>query len=151
MATTKLKRSLGTDGQSLTDESHGADGLKAVLQALARAIGIKLSAFTATPAVAVLDAFLVGAGEAGEYDLSLALKMGTTGTTTDTTLDLMVNGVSAGQVVVLNTDTDGTANRSDGVAVTLAEDDYVTLEVTTIPTGGADLAASARLSPLDVE
>lgn len=149
MATTKLKRSLGTDGQSLTDESSGLDGLKAVLQALAKGEGRALDAHQATPSAAVVGGFV--ADRAGDYDYTLKLNVGTTGTGGQTDVDLNVNGAQEAQVTVTNAEADGTTNTVTGT-VTLAENDVVTLEVTAVATGSpADLTATARVKALEVE
>lgn len=153
MTITTLKRSLGTDAQALTDVSYGVDGLKNVLQALAKVAGVTLKAAQATIAVAVLDGFLVE--EAGDYQVMLRIEVGTTGTAGNTIVQVHKNGtlVTGATLTVANTEADGTKSAlSAAIALSgLVAGDTITLEVTTAPTGGANLVASARMTPLAVE
>jgi hypothetical protein len=89
-------------------------------------------------------------GQAGTLN-SLKASVGTTGTADATTVQVLVNGVSKGEVTIDNTDDDGTVATSDELGVALAVDDVVQLNVSAAPTGGADLVATARISSVAVE
>lgn len=150
MTITLLKQSLGTDGQSLTDESSGLDGLKNVLQAMARALGITLKGAQAVVATATLDSWIVDA--AGDYQASLRTEIGTTGTSNDTDVELQVNGSLVGdQATTDNTDADGTKQAVLVSLTSLSAGDVVDLVVSAAPGSGANLKASARITSLAVE
>lgn len=151
MTATKLKRSLGTDGQALTDESYGADGLKAVLQAVAKTAGLRLSGFQATITIATLDEMLVQSAQ--DYLLRLDLRVAVCGTAGDTVIQVQRNGtlIPNATLTIANTATDPTLSETAEIAVSLAENDRITLAVTTAPTGGTGLTATAQFYALDIE
>ena len=117
--------------------------------AMAKGAGTTLRGFQATPATATLDEYLADA--AGDYVFDLRLRMGTTGTATQADLELQKNGTTVATASVLNTESDGTQNQGDATTVTLAVGDRVSLVVTAVPTAGANLTGSCRVTPLEVE
>jgi len=155
MTLTVLKKSLGTDGQALTDESHGADALKSVLQACAKHSTTKLSAFQAAATVAVLDRLIVDERMLGDYLAYLRFNAGTAGTASATTVQLRQTAVGGsptvrGTLTIDNADPDGTFVEAR-VLLTLVENDIIDIIESVAATGGANILVSCRLCPLEAE
>lgn len=142
-----IKKWMGKAGAGLADD-HGYDDLYDVLTELAKGGAENVSSYLATIATGLLGAMVVG--QAGKLN-SLKAAVGTTGTAGATTVQVLVNGVSKGEVTVDNTDADGTVATDDELDIDLAVDDVVQLSVSAAPTGGADLVATARISSVVVE
>lgn len=151
MTITNLKRILGTDAHALLDESSGLDGLKAVLQAVGRAVGISLNAYLETIAAATLNSWIVDA--AGDYQASLRTAVTTTGSAGQTDVEIQKNGTIVGTALVtLNSDADGF--KATPVLISLpglVAGDVITLVVSAAPVAGVGLKASARITSLSVE
>lgn len=144
--TATLKKSLGEAG-AFFDESNARDSrLYDVLKDMAMD-GAPLSVYQATIATAVLAGMVIrNACKLREFKVSV----GTTGTAGSSVVEVLVNGVSKGSLTVANTDADGIVKSLD-LDVALVEDDVVTIEVTTAPTAGAALTATAHMSGVTVE
>lgn len=152
MAATKLKKALGTDGQALTDESFGADGLKAVLQAMAKSAGYMLrGAQAGTIATATLDEII--APQAMDVLIRLEARVAVCGTAGSTVLQVQKNGtlITGATLTFDNADADPTQLNTSVLAVSLAAGDRLTLAVTTAPTAGTGLSASCKVALLEVE
>jgi hypothetical protein len=80
----------------------------------------------------------------------LRTAVATCGTGGSTVVEVTVNGTSKGSLTTANDATDGT-KKSLALDVTLAAGDLVSIAVTTAPTGGAGLTASASFQPVAVE
>lgn len=142
-----LKKALG-DGGAFIGDSHGEDNLYRVLSGLADGSFI-LRGAQSTPSAAVLDSFVT---DKAIKLLALSLKMGTTGTAGTATVAVKVDTVSVATASVANTETDGTVGGGTLAApVSIAAGALVELEVTAIPTGGANLVTTARLGGVSTE
>lgn len=147
MSAATLKKWMGKAGAGLAND-HGFDDLHDVLAALAAGGAEQVSSYLATIATGLLGAMVVS--QAGKLN-SLKAAVGTTGTAGATTVQVLVNGVSKGEVTVDNTDDDGTVATDDELGIDLAAGDVVQLNVSAAPTAGADLVATARISSVVVE
>lgn len=146
MTTKILKKALGEAG-AFIDDSSGKDNLIDVLTALA-SLGEKATGAQAAPAVAVLESFL--ADKTQDMDASLQFQMGTTGTAGSATANLKVAGVVVATATIASTELDGTTKAALGT-VSVKAGELVELDVSAIPTAGADLVATGRLKPVSVE
>jgi len=146
MSVTTLKKLVGEAGAGL-DESNGSNRLYDVLKAFAEALSEMVSAHQATIATATIASVVVD--KPTRLD-SLRTAIGTTGTADSTTVQVHKNGVSQGELTTANTEADGT-EKSATLAVDLVAGDLVELVVSAAPTGGAALAATARMRPVVVE
>lgn len=144
---TTLKKLLGEAGAGLDESYEGANRLYEVLKKMVQSQSESVSAFQATIATETLMAMVA---DAATKLTSLRASVGTTGTADATTVQIHVNGNSKGEVTIDNTDADGT-KKAVSLAIDIAEGDLLELVVSAAPTGGADLAASARLQPITVE
>ncbi len=146
--TAVLKKSLGEAG-AFIDESNGRPSrLHESLEALAEG-SMDLTGDQGSPSVATLATFV--AGKAMRLQ-SLALNMGTAGTGGQTDVAVDVDGADVATATVDNADADGSTALADlSTPVDVAAGAVVKLEVTAIPTGGANLVATAMFSGLQVE
>ncbi len=146
MSTATLKKSLGEGGAFIGD-SHGEDQLLAVLTALANASGEPLSFKQAIATTGIKASILADvASKLG----NLIIKVGTTGSAGQTDIDVNINGVQVGQLVVTNTEANGiskTLKLGDAVAA----GDLIEIEFTAVATANADVTATVRLNPVTVE
>lgn len=148
MSTAKIPQGMGRDAHAFLDASNGASNLYDVLQALAKgSAGDVDSGLVASPAAAVIQTKLV---HRDSRLGSLGLSVGTTGSAGTTTLTVNVAGSSVGSVSVENTDADGTVTREDLTDVLVPAGSLVTLELTAVATGAANVVASAALEPVEV-
>lgn len=146
--TATLKRALGEAGAFIDDSSGRPSRLVEALAALAEG-SANLRGQQAVPATAVLDAMVA---QLATKLQGLTLLMGTTGTATGAILELHVDGSAVASVTIDNTEDDGTVKSATLTApIDVPAGSLVELVVAAIPTAGADLAATARLSPLVVE
>lgn len=143
-----LKRSLGEAG-AFIDESNGRPSrLYEVLAALAEG-SVSAKGFQAVIATAVLDQFIAPTAMRLQAFLTNA---GTTGSAGSTVVNVDVDGTDVATLTTLNTDADGITKTADlSTPVDIAAGSVVKLEVTTAPTAGADLTATAMFSGLQVE
>jgi len=146
MSIKTLKQLLGNAGAGI-DESHGTDRLYDILKAMLEGNSETISDIQATVATGLL-AGIIADGEAKL--VSLRVKVGTTGTAGATTIQILLNGASQGELTVDNTDTDGT-EKSLALDVDITAGDVLQLNVSAAPTGGANMIASARLQPVAIE
>lgn len=142
--TATLKKTLGDAGAFLADD-HGDDNLHAVLKAMAEE-GAALNAYQATVATAIIGGHVV---DKPSKLRNFRIDVGTTGTAGSTVVEVNVNGTQKGELTVDNADADGTGKSVD-LDVDLVAGDVVTIEVTTAPTAGANLVATARMRPVTV-
>lgn len=146
--TAVLKKSLGEAGAWI-DESNGRPSrLYENLAALAEG-SVNLTGDQASPSVAALTSFV--AAKAMRLQ-SLALNMGTAGSAGQTDVAVDVDGTDVATATVDNADADGSTKLADlSIPVDIDAGSVVKLEVTVIPTGGANLTATAAFSALQVE
>lgn len=146
--TAVLKRSLGEAGAFIDESSGRASRLYEALAALAEG-SMNLTGDQTTPSVAALSQFV--ATKAMRLQ-SLALNMGTAGSSGQTDVAVDVDGSDVATVTVDNADADGSTNLADlSTPVDIAAGSVVKLEVTAIPGSGANLTATAMFSALQVE
>lgn len=145
-----LKAWLGSAG-SLLDDTAGLVGARLydILQALAEGSSDTLTGFLATPAVAVMNSIVV---DKPTKLRNLRMHVGTTGTADSTTCRVLVNGsaVSGATLTIANTEADGSSDTVD-LNTALAAGDLVQIDLSAIPTGGADATVSCRMNPVTVE
>ncbi len=149
MSTATLKKSLGDAGAAI-DESHGAPSiLREVMTSLAED-GSSLDAYQVTVATATLLSRIV---EKATKLRSFKAAMADTGSAGDTDVEVQINGVAvtATQLTIDNTDTDGQVFSSGVLDVDVPADALVEIIVTAAPTAGVGLTATARLSGVTVE
>lgn len=141
-----LKRSLGEAG-AFIDDSNGDTNLHAVLAALCASSGEALAYTQATPTTGVKETILA---DSPTTLSTLYVKAGTAGTAGASTVAVLVNGVSKGTLTIDNAEADGTAK---GLSLNLPIEagDEVSISVTAVATGAANLSATARLKPVTVE
>ena len=112
-------------------------------------LALQMLLWQAAPALATLDAMVA---EKATKLQGLTLLMGTTGTAGATTLELHIDGAPVASATIDNTDADGTVESATLTApIDVPVGSLVELVVSVIPTAGADLVATARLSPLVIE
>jgi len=146
MSRATLKRSLGEAG-AFFDDSHGADNLMDVLQALAASSGETLPYAEATPVVGIKATLLA---DSPTTLANVYAKVGVTGTAGATTFAVLVNSVSKATLTIGNAELDGT---SKGLAINLPIEpgDLVQLSVTAVATGATNAVGTVRLKPVTVE
>lgn len=145
MSRATLKKSLGEGGAFIGD-SHGEDNLLAVLTSLSNA-GEVISFKQATPTTGIKASLVADvASRIG----TLYVNVATTGTAGQTDVDVLLNGVSQGQIVIDNTESD---SFKAGLAINIdvAAGDLVELDFTDVATNAANVAATVRMKPITVE
>lgn len=147
--TATLKRDLGKAGAYLGDNSGGYQNslLRDVLIELNNSAPLCFDAYQATIATATVAAKMVHRASKLK---GLRTSVGTTGTAGSTTVQVHLNGsaVTGAEATTANTEADGTKkNVALSSDVALAAGDLLELVVSAAPTGGADLAASAVITP----
>jgi len=145
MTAPTLKKYMGEGGAGL-DDSTGQDNLHDVLAAMAAA-GRNLDAYQAAIAAATIGGCVADAD--GVLD-NLRTLVGTCGTAGSTTAQVHVNGVSKGELTTAHDAADGIKKSLD-LNVAISAGDLIELVVSAAPTDGADLVASAHISPVVVE
>lgn len=145
MTAPTLKKYMGEGGAGL-DDSTGQNNLHDVLTAMAAA-SRNLDAYQATIAVATIGGCVAGAD--GVLD-NLRSLVGTCGTADSTTVQVRVNGISEGELTTAHDAADGTKKSLD-LHTAISAGDLIELVVSAASTAGADLVASAHVSPVVVE
>lgn len=145
MSRATLKKSLGEAG-AFFDDSHGENRLLDVLTAMAN-MGEPLS-FKQAVATTGIKASLVA--DVKSRIGTLFVNVGTTGDSGQTDVDVLVNGVSKGQIIVANTEADGF---KEGLAVNVDVEagDLIEIDFTAVAGNNANVAATVRLKPVTVE
>lgn len=144
MTAKTLKKLLGDAGAGL-DESGGLDTLHDVLANMAKGMGV--NAFQGTIATGIIGGMICN--QAGKL-VNLRTSVGTCGSADATVVQVHKNGVSQGSLSTDNAEADGTKKSLD-LNVSVAVGDLITLVVSAAPTGGANLVASAIVTPVVVE
>lgn len=149
--TATLKSYLG-DAGALSDDSMGLPSgcrLYDVLVALAEGGAQVLTQFLATPAVQVLNAMVVNKATRLK---NLRMHVGTTGTAGSTTCRVLKNGVAVtgATLTIANTDDDGSQDSVD-LDVAVAAGDVLSIDLSAIPTAGANVTVTALCSEVTVE
>lgn len=145
--TATLKKSLG-EAAAFIDESHGTDRLYDVLKTLAENGAEMLTDKLATIATGLLSGFVV---DKPSKLIGLRTSVGVCGTADSTTVQVLVNSVSKGELTTANDDADGTKKSLVITPLALAAGDLVQLNVSAAPTAGEDLVATVRMQPVTVE
>jgi hypothetical protein len=137
-----LEQYMGEAGGGL-DKMAGKDTLYDVLVAIVNAINAVrelITAFVASPtAVTLVGAVVEQAGVLTD----LRMAVGICGTAGTTTAKVYVNGVEKGSVSVAHDDADGTVAET-ALTDALAENDVVTIALSAVATGAANVTVSAR-------
>lgn len=142
-----LKKSLGEAAAFISDE-HGDDNLYKVLSSLASG-SARLDHFEAALSAASKAQLL--AIEATKLT-GFAMKLGTTGTAGQTDVDVEVDGAVVASLSVSNAEADGTYKALDlSTPIDIPAGSTVELVVSAVPTAGANLEASAVLSPVALQ
>lgn len=145
MTVKNLVQELGETGAN-TDRSSGKDNLYDVLKAFAQGPANDLDARQDTVATGLIASRIL----TSEAKITgLKIRVGTTGTATTTTVQVLKNGVSQGALSIANTEADGTL-KSLVLDVDCVADDYIEINVSAAPTGGANLIASVKMAAVDV-
>ncbi len=143
-----LKKSLGEAG-AFIDESNGRPSrLLEVLTALVNGLAESLSLSEVNPSTGVKEVLVVD--QDTSYEATMRVKVGTTGSSSSTTVELQVNGSVLITLDIDNTDPDGTI-KFDTALIDLKQDDVVELEVTSVAGAAMNLSVGARLRPVIVE
>lgn len=146
MTVKNLEQNVGETG-AYTDRSSGKDNLYDVVKAIAQGPANDLDARQDTIATGIIASRII-AGDA--KILGLRVRVGTCGTANSTTVQVLLNGVSQGEITVAHDATDGTQD-SLALDVDCVEDDYVEINVSAAPTAGADLIASVKMAAVNVQ
>lgn len=145
MSRANLKKSLGEGGAFIGD-SHGEDRLLDVLTALANG-GDSISAKQAVATTGIKASMVV---DSPSRIGTLYVNVGTTGDGNQTDVDVLVNGVSKGQIIIDNTEADG-FKQGLAVNVDVEAGDLVEIDFTAVATNNANVAATVRMKPVTVE
>jgi len=146
MTVKTLKQNLGETG-AYTDRSSGHDNLYDVAVALA-AGELPLSGRQDTVATGIIASILL---DTDKIIKKLRIKVGTTGSADSTTVQVLKNAVSQGELTIANTEADGTAKALTIADVACVAGDLIELSVSAAPTAGANLVASVQLASVLVE
>jgi len=146
MTVKNLEQNLGETG-AFTDRSSGKDNLYDVVKAMAQGPANDLDGRQDTVATGIVSS-RIASGDA--KITGLKIRVGTTGTAGSTTVQVLKNGASQGSLTIANTEDDGTQKSLD-LDVDCVEDDYVEINVSAAPTGGANLIASVKMAAVDVQ
>ena len=146
MGIAKLAKGTSVDALSRMDQSFDDDTLRSVIVAMAE-LGAPLSFFQATLATGIIASMIAPVD--GKLD-DLVANLGTTGTAGNTSVQALINGaLKGGPVAIANTDADGITKTAIADAE-FVKGDLIQLQVTLIPTAGADLTASLGIKAVDV-
>lgn len=147
-----LKQLLGNAGAGM-DESMGFPPgcrLYDVLAELAQGGVQTLTGRLATPAVEIMNGMIL---DRDTKLTKLRMAVGTTGTAGSTTCRVLKNGVAitGATLTIANTDADGSKDVTDDLDVDLEAGDLIEIDLSAIPTAGADVTVTAVMSSVVVE
>lgn len=146
MTVKNLEQSLGETG-AYTDQSSGKDNLYDVVAAIANS-GPTLDAYQATIATGIIASKILF----GDHIIKkLKVYVGVCGTADTTTVQVLKNTVSQGEISVAHDDADGTASELAIADIACVDGDLIELSVSAAPTAGTDLRASVQLASVLVK
>lgn len=147
-----LKLLLGNAGAGM-DESMGFPPGSRLYDVLAELVqgGVQtLTGRLATPAAAIMNGMVL---DRATKLKKLRMAVGTTGTAGSTTCRVLKNGVAVtgATLTIANTEADGTKDVTDELDVDFVAGDLIEIDLSAIPTGGADVTVTAVMSSVVVE
>lgn len=150
-----LKRELGEAAAWLDKSNGGQSSLHQVLKSMNYDCNADVVGRQSNIATGVIASYVVSlADKTRNTQLKeLQIAVGGSGTTTNTVVQVRVNGTSKGTATVVAAATGaGLLNKvAISPAIDLADGDVVDLNVSTAPTGGTALTAVARIRSVTVE
>lgn len=145
MTVKNLEQNLAETG-AYTDRSSGKDNLYDVVAAMANS-GPTLDAYQATIATGIIASKILF----GDHIIKkLKIYVGVCGTAGSTTVQVLKNSVSQGELSIANTVADGAPLELVIANVACVAGDRIELSVSAAPTAGTDLIASVQLAAVSV-
>jgi hypothetical protein len=146
MTVKNLEQNLGETG-AYTDRSSGKDNLYDVVTAIANS-GPTLDAYQATIATGIIASKILF----GDHIIKkLKIYVGVCGTADTTTVQVLKNSVSQGELSVAHSVADGAASELVIADIACVAGDRIEINVSAAPTAGTDLIASVQLAPVLVK